>query len=229
MKLLAIDTCEQACSAALWVDGQVIVRMETAARKHSELILPMMQSLLDEAGLDLSRLDALAYTRGPGSFTGLRIGAAVIQGVALASGLPVAPVSSLAALAQGALRRGARGPILAALDARMEEVYWGFYAAAEEGQCVALQSDRLSSPDRVTVPDGVGWSGVGSGWKLLWDRVAPAFAGRDIGIDPEAQVDARDVAALALPMVAAGALVDATAAIPVYLRDEVATKPAPNP
>ena len=125
VKLLAIDTAESACSAALLVDGAVLSRMEQAVRGHSERILPMMQSLLSEAGYSLNDLDALAFGRGPGSFTGLRIAAGVIQGSALGAGLPVVPVSTLQTLAQGAFRMHGARQVLSALDARMAEVYWG--------------------------------------------------------------------------------------------------------
>ena len=122
MKLLAIDTSEDACSAALCVGDEILERFEIAPRRHTELILPMMDGLLKEAGLSLRGLDALAFARGPGSFTGVRIATAIVQGVALGAGLAVVPVSSLQALAQGARRVHGAGQVLSALDARMREV-----------------------------------------------------------------------------------------------------------
>ena len=133
MKLLAIDTSEDACSAALCVGDEILERFEIAPRRHTELILPMMDGLLAEAGLSLRGLDALAFARGPGSFTGIRIATSIVQGAALGAGLAVVPVSSLQALAQGARRLHGAGQVLSALDARMREVYWGAYRADDAG------------------------------------------------------------------------------------------------
>ena len=127
MKLLAIDTVTEACSAALWLDGEVQQRFEIAPRRHTQLILPMVQQLLAEAGLSLGQLDAIGVDRGPGSFTGVRIGAGVVQGLAFASDLPVVPVSSLAALAEAVWRQHRYAPVLALIDARMQEVYAAYY------------------------------------------------------------------------------------------------------
>ena len=161
IKLLAIDTAESACSAALMVDGEVRSRMEQAARGHSERILPMMQSLLSEAGCSLNDLDTLAFGRGPGSFTGLRIAAGVIQGSALGAGLPVVPVSTLRALAQGAFRMHGARQVLSALDARMAEVYWGAYALDGKDLMQPLIDELVCAPEAVPV--------AGKG-ELVWRR-----------------------------------------------------------
>ena len=134
MKLLAIDTVTEACSAALWLDGEVQERFEIAPRRHTQLILPMVQELLATAGLSLAQLDAIGVDRGPGSFTGVRIGTGVVQGLAFAGELPVVPVSSLAALAQAVWRQQGHAQVLALIDARMQEVYAAYYQ---------LQGDRL--------------------------------------------------------------------------------------
>ncbi|MGB1311163.1 MAG: tRNA (adenosine(37)-N6)-threonylcarbamoyltransferase complex dimerization subunit type 1 TsaB, partial [Leucothrix sp.] len=132
MKILAIETATEACSAALYHDGGIISRYELAPRKHTQLILPMMDSLLAEAGLSKQALDAIAFGRGPGAFTGLRIAVGVTQGLALALDRPVIPISSLAAMAQQVLDAtvdlaSAMLDYIPAIDARMGEVYWARY------------------------------------------------------------------------------------------------------
>ena len=133
MKLLAIDTATEGCSAALVNDQQLLTRMEVQPRKHAELILPMLDELLSEAGLAISQLDALAFGRGPGAFTGVRIATGVIQGIAFGADLPVVPVSTLRALAQRAFQEYQHANVLTAFDARMDEVYWASYQLAENG------------------------------------------------------------------------------------------------
>ena len=199
------------------------MRYELAPRRHSELLLPMMEAVLAESGLILNQLDALAFARGPGSFTGLRISAGVVQGVALGADLPVVPVSSLAALAQGAWRQHKTQEVLAAFDARMHEVYWGAYRCDEQNLMRPAASDALDSPNEVVPPEGA-WSGVGSGWepyrKQLEEQVRP------VSVYPESRVSAEDVAVLAVAGYQSGEMVDAAQAVPVYLRDKVAEKPA---
>lgn len=220
MKLLAIDTTEDACSAALLVDGGVDERFELAPRRHSELILPMMDVLLTEAGLGLRDLDALAFARGPGAFTGLRIAASIVQGAALGADLPVVPVSSLQALAQGAWREQARGASLCAFDARMGEVYWGAFRV-EQGVARAVGEEHVSAPDRVELPAGADWSGAGSGWAAYPDMVGAGLAGAPPAL-AGLMVHAADVAVLAEQLFAAGHAVAPGEALPVYLRDQVA-------
>jgi len=225
MKLLAIDTTEDACSAALLLDAGVRERFELAPRRHSELILPMMDGLLNEAGLALGDLDALAFARGPGAFTGLRIAASVIQGAAFAAGLPVVPVSSLQALAQGLLREHGHGAVLAAFDARMGEVYWGCYRV--DGDIMrAVADDRVGPPGAVAVAPGGAWVGAGSGW-LAQGPVLAKMLEAGAAVHGDAMVHARDVATLAASAFATGAAVAAEQAVPVYLRNEVAWNKTP--
>lgn len=218
MKLLAFDTATDACTVALWIDGAVHERFEPGQR-HTERVLILVDEVLAEAGLALTALDALAFGRGPGSFTGLRIGAGVAQGLAFGASLPVVPVSSLAALAQGidAPR------VLAAFDARMHQVYWGAYARGVEGLAVLQGEETVAAPAAVPVPDGDGWVGAGSGWDSyaaelearLGDRVRHWRAG--------CYPRARHVAELGAAGFKAGRAVPAEQALPVYIRDDVAT------
>jgi len=221
VKLLAIDTSEDACSAALLIDDAVTERFELAPRRHSELILPMMEGLLAGAGLGLADLDALAFARGPGSFTGVRIAASIIQGTALGAGLPVVPVSSLQALAQGVRRVHGAGQVLSALDARMREVYWGAYRADDAGIMVAVVDEAVCAPGQVTVPEGDGWFGAGSAWNAYGDTLAER-CGLSGPRNGDARVHAQDVARVAESLFAGGGAVPAEQALPVYLRDEVA-------
>ncbi len=221
LKILAIDTSEDACSAALLIDGGVTERFEVAPRRHSELILPMMDGLLGEGGVGLGGLDALAFACGPGAFTGVRIAASVIQGVAFGADLPVVPVSSLRALAQGAQRGLAADRVLSAFDARMGEVYWGGFEADAAGIMRPAIQETVCAPGAVPLPPGDGWRGVGSGWASYREVLAERCR---MHLPPlgEAMVHAWDVATLAAVLFREGIAVPAEQALPVYLRDQVA-------
>ncbi|EHQ51744.1 peptidase M22 glycoprotease [Ectothiorhodospira sp. PHS-1] len=225
MKLLAIETATEACSAALLLDRDVWVRFEVEPRAHARLILPMMEGLLAEAGLSLGQLDALAFGRGPGAFTGVRIAVGVIQGAAFAADLPVVPISTLAALAQQGLDEGA-DQVLAALDARMGEVYWGAFRGDEDGLAVAAGEERVCPPEDAPLPEWRGWLGVGHGWSahetVLTSRFGDCLSGRPM---PDALPSAAEVARLAARDFTRGRAVPAESALPVYLRNRVAEKP----
>lgn len=218
MKLLALDTSTDACTAAVWVDGAVHEQFEFA--QQSARILPMVDSVLAEAGLALSQLDALAFGRGPGSFTGLRIAAGVVQGLAFGADLPVVPVSSLAALAQG--QNAAR--VLAAFDARIQQVYWGVYVRKADG-IVELQGEEgVYGPGQVPLPEGADWIGAGSGWDQYTDALLTHLGTRVIEWRKQCFPHARDVAELGAVGFMNGQAVAPELALPVYLRDDVAVK-----
>ncbi len=221
MRLLAIDTSGPACSAALLVENALIQQIALTPRRHSELILGMMRSLLSQAGLELRDLDALAFGRGPGSFTGVRIAAAVIQGAAFGADLPVVPISTLAALAQGEFRRSGHRRILAALDARMDEVYWGCYEIGPADLALPQGEERVCNPEEVERPADDGWYGAGSGWGVYGQLLAERLGIALTGTNPEAICEAEDIARLAAAEYAAGGWVEASQALPVYLRDRV--------
>ena len=174
MKLLALDTSSEGCSAALWLDGQISERFELAPRGHTRLLMPMVRELLAEQGLSPNDLDALAFARGPGSFTGLRIATGVIQGLAWGLNLPVVPVSSLSAVALDAIEQHqlADGEHIAvAFDARMGEVYWGTFLC-QQGLPVLIGEERVCPPGAVSLPDSdvsANWTGAGQGWTLKGD------------------------------------------------------------
>lgn len=221
MNILAVDTSGEACSVALLIGTELRQRLVREPRRHGELVLTMMDGLLAEAGIGLTRLDALAFGRGPGSFTGVRIAASVIQGAAYGAELPVAPVSTLAALAQGYFRSSGACRVLAAFDARMEELYWGPYRLGDGDLMQAAGAEEVASPEAVTLPAGGDWSGVGSGWASYGDVLRGRLGSRLLTVTPDAPCEARDVAALAAAELAQGHWVTAEQARPVYLRERV--------
>lgn len=220
MRLLALDTSAEACSVALAVEQRVLARFELAPQRHTERILPLIDALLAEAGIGVRQLDALAFGRGPGSFTGLRIAAGVAQGIALAADLPVLGISTLAALAQRCfLERGERR-VLTAFDARMGEVYWAGYQIDDRGLAQLLLPEAVSAPERVTLPPGTNWFGAGSGWGRYASVLRQRIPVTDL--DAGLMCRAEEMLPLAASDLAAGKAVSAELALPVYLRDRVA-------
>lgn len=218
MPILALETATEACSAALHLDdGRILSRYDYAPREQTRLLLPMVDQLLQESGLTLRDLDAVAYSCGPGAFTGVRIAAAAAQGFAFGLDLPVIGVSSLQALAQHAYRQTGETRVLALFDARMNEVYAGAYALGD-GLMQAVTADGLYAPESLPdLPDGE-WYLAGNGC-ALHERFPAGLRvkGRLADIHPHAA----DVAALAADMYRRGGAKAAADAMPVYLRDEV--------
>lgn len=224
MKLLAVETATEGCSAALAIDGEIFTRFEIVPRRHAELILPMCESLLAEAGIKLSHLDAIAFGRGPGSFTGVRIAAGITQGLAFGLDLPVVPVSTLAALAQEIMTELGKTNVLAAIDARMGEIYWGCYRRDEQGSARLIGAERVSKAGDVTVPADHTWYGAGSGWSVYGDTLAQRSVSLFECHDADRLPRAEYIARLAEIAFAQGLAVSAEQAQPVYLRDDVAKK-----
>lgn len=224
MKILAIDTSTEACSAALLIDGEIRERYQLAPREHARLILPMIDSLLAESELKLAHLDALAFGRGPGGFTGVRIATGVIQGLAFGADLPVTPVSSLAALAQGACQDTGAQCVLGAIDARMGEVYWGAYRAGEEGLVRLEGNETVCPPEQAHLPAGRGWHGAGSGWETYQEELRARIGVALSAWEGQRHPRASHVALLGADLHRGGLAVAAEQALPVYLRDEVAWK-----
>jgi tRNA threonylcarbamoyladenosine biosynthesis protein TsaB len=220
MRIAALETATDACSVAVYREGEILERFEVTPRRHTQRILPMLKSLLAEAGLKLQDLDALAFGRGPGAFTCVRIAAGVVQGLALGTGLPVVPVSTLAALAREGFAHSDAEYALAALDARMGEVYWGMYRRGlEEGLEV------LVAPEQVSVPESGTCIGIGPGWQGYGEVLRSRLKeGQLVGVWPERLPRAAWVAQLAAEKLAKGEVVAPAEALPVYLRDRVAEK-----
>ncbi|NOX09433.1 MAG: tRNA (adenosine(37)-N6)-threonylcarbamoyltransferase complex dimerization subunit type 1 TsaB [Gammaproteobacteria bacterium] len=223
MNLLALDTSADACSVALSINGEIKELFRIAPREHTHLVLPMIDELLSDAGINKSALDALAFAQGPGGFTGLRIAAGVAQGVALGLDLPLIRVSSLAALAQGIVRQYKAGQVLAAFDARMNEVYWGCYVANDAGLVERQSEEQVCRPEQVFVPGNSGsvWCGAGSGWLEYTDPLQQRLGFEVSECYADAHPHACDVATLALDKAARQEIDAADQAIPVYLRNQV--------
>jgi tRNA threonylcarbamoyladenosine biosynthesis protein TsaB len=217
LKLLALDTSTQWCSAALRLDARVLVREENAGQRHSELIVPMIEALLQEAGMRLQALDAIAFGAGPGSFTGVRIACGVAQGLAFGAGLPVVPVCTLAALAQAS---GAQR-VVAALDARIGEIYHASYVRDAEGWRPVHDPSVCRAEDAPAV-EGGDWTGCGSAFEV-YEAALRARYGESLrtvrhGLVPHA----RDIAALGVESFRLGHAIAPDDAAPLYVRDKVA-------
>jgi tRNA threonylcarbamoyladenosine biosynthesis protein TsaB len=221
LRILAIDTATEACSAALLLGDAVIGRYEESGKSHAQQILGMVNSLLAEGGVSLSMLDGIAVSIGPGAFTGVRIGVAVAQGLAFGADLRVVPVTTLEALALQAAQRGA-ALIIACLDARMGEVYWGCFAGDAARGVSARGEPRVGAPELVAPPLAAArYRGIGRGFAAY-----PALAALP-GIDLDAEdglalPNAREMATLGALRLAAGEGVAPTGLRPLYLRDKVA-------
>ncbi|MCG8709928.1 tRNA (adenosine(37)-N6)-threonylcarbamoyltransferase complex dimerization subunit type 1 TsaB [Brenneria sp. 4F2] len=228
-RILALDTATEACSVALWNDGEIHSLFEVCPREHTQRVLPMVQQVLAESGLALNMLDALAFGQGPGSFTGVRIGIGIAQGLALGADLPMIGVSTLATLAQGAFRRRGATQVLAAIDARMGEVYWAQYRREADGCWQGDASEAVLTPQQVltlTEPLRGEWTTVGTGWKTYADLANHPTLSLQDGetLLPQAE----DMLPLACRQWNEGQSVSVEQAQPRYLRNEVAWKKLPG-
>lgn len=223
MKLLAVETSTDACSAALFVDGHVLERFEIAPREHTRLILPMIDSLMAEAQLKPRQLHGIALSRGPGSFTGVRIATGVAHGIAFGADLPVVLVSTLAAIAQDFFNRFETGISFTALDARMDEIFWGVYRSNALGLAELMGNEAVTSAAEVIFPDVQGF-GVGSGWAAHGETLLACLDRRVLRVESSIWPRAACIAQLGAYDFANGKAVPVEQAMPVYLRDKVAKK-----
>jgi tRNA threonylcarbamoyladenosine biosynthesis protein TsaB len=223
MKLLAVETSTEACSAALFIDGEVRERFELAPQKHTRLILPMIDSLMADAGLKPQQLDALAFSRGPGSFTGVRIATGVIHGIALGTDLPIVPVSTLAAIAQDFFDHNDEDVAFVAMDARMDEIFWGVYQRDAQGYAELVGEEAVTPAEQIEFPDLNG-IGIGSGWGVYPQELTARLAGRVSRYQAELLPRAGAIARLGARGYEQGLAVPVEQAMPVYLRDKVAKK-----
>jgi len=220
MRILALDASTEMCAVALGGDEGFVERSEVAGQRHSELLLPMIGAVLAEAGIGIGALDGIAFGSGPGSFTGLRIACGVAQGLALGAGLPVIGVPTLAAMAETARLCDGSRRIIAALDARMHEVYVAAYEFDGTTWHERI-APEVTAPGDASLPPGSDWLGAGGGfgaYPALRERMASALVHCDTGVTPTASA----IGALALPGFVARAGVAARDAAPLYVRHRVA-------
>lgn len=218
LNLLALDTATEHCSAALRCGGDVRQRLEHAGQRHSDLLLPMVHALLAEAQIGFTQLDGLAVSIGPGTFTGLRIGAAVAQGIAFGADLPVAAVGTLAALAAALPDEH----VVAALDARMDEFYVAVFDR-DAGRMRARIDACLAGLGAVPALDpATAWVGCGNGFDRFSPALADAFGAPLVRVVEGAVPEARHVLAVAIARAPAGFTGAPESLLPVYVRDRVA-------
>ena len=229
MRILALDTATENCSAALLSDGRLVSRERQLPRGHAAHILPMIEEVLGESGVALAALTAIAFGRGPGAFTGVRLAASIAQGLAYAAGLKVVAVSDLRAVAQRLLGLSAAARRVVVLnDARMHEVYWGCFERAEDDLAAPVGEEHLGSPESVRLPDAwirhgaeIGVWAAGNGL-AAYPELKLGFAGALADLREDLLPCAADIARLAVPEVLSGRLLPPEEALPVYLRDDVA-------
>lgn len=225
MKILALDTSTIACSCAIW-DGETICESYVIApREHPSRLLAMVEELLAQAKLKFKDLDGLAFVCGPGSFTGLRIAASFTQGLAMSTNLPVLAISSLATMAQGAYRLYGATQVFSAIDARMQEVYWGEYILNTANACMQLVgAERVVAPADIslTIQPTTNIFGVGSGWGTYADALLAKVNLNKANIDGAFYPHAQDMIPLAKLALAEGKMLSAEQALPIYLRNNVA-------
>ena len=242
MRLLAIDSATEFCSAALSTEADIISRGEELPRQHSQMLLPYVNELLSEAGVTLKELDGIVVSQGPGSFTGVRIGASIAQGLAFSQNLPMVQISTLAAMAQACYRRHGATQVIAAIDARMGEVYCGTYrlidglmelegeeivcAPADVRDRLPILGDALSVEPKVE--QARAWTTCGTAWETYAEVMTEALAGIPLQSSQVRLPHAMDMLVLARPIFAAGEAIGAMDLSPNYLRNEVTWQKLPG-
>ncbi|MBU1424132.1 MAG: tRNA (adenosine(37)-N6)-threonylcarbamoyltransferase complex dimerization subunit type 1 TsaB [Gammaproteobacteria bacterium] len=220
MKILAVETSTEYCSVALWQDGTVSERCELVGQKHSEVLMEMLDALLKEAGVTVKQVDGIAFGKGPGSFTGVRIACGVAQGLALGADIPVVGICTLEAVAE----TSGKEKVLTALDARMGELYLAAYERRDGGWRAAIEP-CLCKAEEAPLLEGR-WCGAGNGFAVLGAALQARYDGhlRADCLESTVFPRAAAIAILGAAQFAQGKGVDAALALPLYLRDKVALK-----
>lgn len=218
MKLLSIETSSIACSVALAIDDEIFALHRILPQQQSQMILPMIDELLKSKNIALNQLDAITFGCGPGSFTGVRIATSITQGLAFALNIPVISISSLAALAQTAYEEKGYKKLLAAVDARIQEVYWGAYEVNDQGLVVLHGKEHVTPPQDIIISSD-DWNGAGNAWEIYKDQLT---------YKPTHSYDclptAASIAILAKEKYHQKSWLNAADICPTYLRDSVAKK-----
>lgn len=220
--ILAIETASERCSVALHSQGKLYSVESEQPRGHADLILSMVQNVLEQSEVELQQLDALAYSKGPGAFTSIRIGISVVQGLALGANLPVIGASSLEVMAHK-FRHDEGRIILPALDARMNEVYFGAYVIKAK-RAIPLQADQVAKPEYIKLMENLHITqalSVGSGWQVYHEEMNSRFNQIDLSHNPECYPHAIDLVDIAYAQYQANDLLTADQVLPVYIRDNV--------
>lgn len=217
MRILALDTSTEYLSLALLLDNELITEDIHAGQTHSQLILPKIGEMLSNAGTTLQDLDGIAFGAGPGSFTGLRIGCGVVQGLAFGADLPVAPISTLLAIAYGSNA----AKVIACLDARMGEVYHAAYIK-HGNEWREASPPGVYKPEAVPTLNNEDWIGAGNGWAVYQEKLSAVYGCQLIGVKPESYPAAASIARLSVPLFKEGRAVPAAQAAPIYIRNKVA-------
>jgi len=223
MIILALDTCTECCSVALFYQGKITERVEMTQRGHSDIILSMMDALFSQVDISISDVDILAFGRGPGSFTGVRVGVGVAQGIAFAREIPVVAISSLAAVAQSAADALDLDYLAVAMDARMGEVYCANYHR-RDGVVYALDDERVCPPAQCLPESEQLWAGAGTAWGIYGELLTTQFNNQLAQVSVAQYPLAKSIIKLAQVEIAAGRTQTAEQAMPVYLRNNVAKK-----
>ncbi len=226
--VLALDTSTEACSAAVLTPNDSYVEYAVCPREHNKRILDMAQRVLNQAGVTLADVDVIAYGKGPGSFTGVRIATGIVQGIAFGADKPVVGVSSLAAMAHALFRLDGTESVISAIDARMNEIYLGIYQTHKLGHSEALFPEQVCAPENALsmVDTANNWQAVGTGWQT-YQTILSEQVNAQISTEIEFP-NALDIAYLGLTEYLAGNATSADLACPSYVRDQVTWQKLPG-
>lgn len=222
MNILALECSTELLSVAVYAGGELSQRIDDGGNRHGDRLLRLIDAVLADARVSKLDLTAVAFGCGPGAFTGVRMAVAAAQGIAYGLGIPALPVSSLAALAQEAFDRDAATPILALADARMGEVYAGYFDVGDDGLVVPIGEEQLTAADSLALPGDDVWCAVGPGFRVYRAALELRFGYRLDAFRHSALPHAGAIARLGARALRAGLAVPAQQALPVYLRDKVA-------
>lgn len=223
MKLLAIETSTEACSAALYIDDQIKELFELTPKKHTQRILPMIDELMTEAELKPQQLDGIAFSCGPGSFTGIRIATGITHGIALGADLPVVPVSTLAALAQTFFSQNSESVAFTAMDARMGEIFWGVYQQDLQGYAQLIDKEAVTLASTIQFP-AISGVGIGTGFNVYQPQLKQALGQLLQRYETDNLPRAAAIAKLGALALANNQGLPVELAQPTYLRNKVAKK-----